>query len=229
MPAQPPKESQHARRALLGEIEREAALILPVHGIEPLSGRVKDAIARVPRECFVPRSGRAAAYDDCPLYIGYGQTISQPFIVALMTHLLQVGPEDRVLEVGTGSGYQAAVLGEVVGEVYSMEVVTPLAEIAQARLVQLGYDNVHVRVGDGSHGWPEHAPYDGIIVTAAGPCIPEALIGQLRPGARLVMPVGDRLGSQWLEVLRKDEQGVQSRWRIIPVRFVPLTSAVIES
>lgn len=182
--------------------------------------RVLDAMRRVPRHAFVRADDVVEAYDDHPLSIGHGQTISQPYIVGIMSELLGVGPGDRVLEVGTGSGYQAAVLAEMGCEVYSIEIVEPLARQAEQALASLGYRNVHVKHGDGYRGWPEHAPFDGVIVTAAPPEIPEPLKAQLRVGGRLVVPVGE--SEQVLTVLTRTQTGF-SRQEVIPVRFVPMT------
>ena len=192
-------------------------------GRSTLSQPVLDAMNTVPRHLFVPASHKDHAYDNTPLPIGEGQTISQPFIVALMTELLSVDAKSRVLEVGTGSGYQAAVLAEIVAEVYSIEIVPSLAQEAGARLSEAGYHNVHVRQGDGTLGWPSKAPFDGIIVTAAGIDIPEALLSQLKPGAHLVMPVGGENETQQLMVITHNPDGTYSRRSIIPVRFVPIT------
>jgi protein-L-isoaspartate(D-aspartate) O-methyltransferase len=184
---------------------------------------VLEALRRVPRHEFVPPEYRHLAYTDQPLPIGHGQTISQPYIVALMTELLQVGEGDTVLEIGTGSGYQAAVLAEIVDYVYTIEIVEPLAARAAEDLSRLGYDNVQVRCGDGYRGWTEHAPYDGIIVTAAPPRVPEPLINQLKPGARMVIPVGEFY--QELLVLVRTEEGYETL-KSIPVRFVPMVGEV---
>lgn len=190
-------------------------------GRERLSPRVRQAMQRVPRHRFVPDAQQGVAYANRPLPIGEGQTISQPFIVALMTELLDTEPSDRVLEVGTGSGYQAAVLAECVAQVYSIEIVRPLGERASARLAELGYRNVEVRIGDGYNGWPEAAPFDRIIVTAAPDHVPQPLIDQLKPGGRMVVPVGSL--QQNLLVIRKDLQGRVVRESSIAVRFVPMT------
>jgi protein-L-isoaspartate(D-aspartate) O-methyltransferase len=184
--------------------------------------RVLEAIGRVPRERFVPALYRGSAYEDHPLPIGYGQTISQPFIVAWMTEALGVTDASRVLEVGTGSGYQAAVLGELAAEVYTIEIVAPLAKSAQAALAELGYTNVHAKHGDGYAGWPEHAPFDAIMVTAAPDHVPQPLVDQLRVGGRLVIPVGKQDELQFMTVITKTESGIVRR-ETIPVRFVPLT------
>lgn len=181
--------------------------------------RLLSALRKVPRHEFVPTIEKLMAYSDGPLPIGYGQTISQPYIVALMTELLKVDPSDKVFEVGTGSGYQAAVLAEMVKEVYTIEIVEPLYEQAKNRLAKLGYHNVHVRLGDGTKGWPEAAPFDKMIVTAAGLKIPDTLIQQLREGGRLVMPVGEV--DQVLVVGEKQNNALKT-YESIPVRFVPL-------
>ena len=182
--------------------------------------RVLAAMSKVPRERFVPEAARRFAYSDGPLPIGHDVTISQPYIVALMTQLLEIKHNARVLEVGTGSGYQAAVLADMAAHVYSMEIIEALVEPARMRMQELGLDNVSIRHGDGYAGWPEHAPFDGIIVTAAPPQVPRPLIEQLAVGARLVIPVGTE--SQYLRVITRHERGHVSR-DIIPVRFVPMT------
>jgi protein-L-isoaspartate(D-aspartate) O-methyltransferase len=184
--------------------------------------RVLGAMAKVPREEFVAPESRVASYEDGPLPIGYGQTISQPYIVAFMTEQLRMKPSDRVLEVGTGSGYQAAILGELVSEVYSIEIVEPLAKNAEATLQRLGYKNVHVKFGDGYKGWPEEAPFDAIIVTCAPDKVPQALVDQLKDGGRMVIPVGDRFAQQLYLLEKKNGQLKQSA--TLPVRFVPMTS-----
>jgi protein-L-isoaspartate(D-aspartate) O-methyltransferase len=181
--------------------------------------RVLAALGRVPRHELVPAELREHAYEDRPLPIGKGQTISQPYVVAYMTEQLALSGDERVLEVGTGSGYQAAVLAELAREVWSIEIVPELGERARADLARLGYRNVHVRIGDGYRGWPEHAPFDAIIVTAAPDHVPQPLVDQLAQGGRLVLPVGD--WSQELLLVERDEQGVR-RERLIDVRFVPM-------
>jgi len=181
--------------------------------------RVLEAVRRVPRHEFVAPRLREQAYDDRPLSIGHGQTISQPYVVAAMTELAAVGPESRVLEVGTGSGYQAALLAELAGEVFTIEIVEPLAERARETLARLGYTNVHVRHGDGYAGWPEEAPFDAIVVTAAPPEVPPALREQLAVGGRLVIPVGRDW--QELEVHTRTAEGWEVR-EVFPVRFVPM-------
>ncbi len=211
---------------LLREIREKAAFTRRETGREALDQRVMAAIAKVPREQFVPESGRMLAFRDGPLPIGHGQTISQPFMVALMTDLLQTHADSVILEVGTGSGYQAAVLAEIVQHVYSIEVLAPLAESARQRLAALGYANVTVRSSDGFAGWPEQAPFDGIIVTAAAPVVPPPLIDQLKPGARLVIPVGPAGGFQWLCLVEKRMDGSVDSRNVLPVSFVPLTRAL---
>jgi protein-L-isoaspartate(D-aspartate) O-methyltransferase len=183
--------------------------------------RVLRAMAKVQREKFVAQELAARAYEDHPLPIGFGQTISQPFIVAFMTQELKPKPTDRVLEIGTGSGYQAAVLGELVKEVYTIEIVRPLAERAAVVLNALGYKNVLVKAGDGYKGWPEHAPFDAIIVTAAPDHVPQPLVDQLKEGGRMVIPVGGTIVQQ-LNVLEK-RGGVVKQTAALPVKFVPLT------
>jgi protein-L-isoaspartate(D-aspartate) O-methyltransferase len=192
-------------------------------GRAQFSAPVLAAMGKVPRHRFVPDAQRAHAYEDRPLPIGQGQTISQPFIVALMTELLALAPGARVLEVGTGCGYQAAVLAEIAREVHTIEIVEPLAQEAAARLAALGYRNISGRAGDGYHGWPEHAPFDAIIVTAAAPAVPPALIAQLKPGGRLVIPVGAPGEAQQLLVIEKNAAGATATRRVLGVRFVPLT------
>jgi protein-L-isoaspartate(D-aspartate) O-methyltransferase len=187
--------------------------------------RVLAAMRKVPRHLFVPPSMADEAYDDHPLPIGEGQTISQPYIVALMTEMLGLKGGERVLEVGTGSGYQAAVLAEIAGEVYSIEILEPLARQAGATLGRLGYGGVRVRAGDGYLGWPEAAPFDAVIVTAAPDHVPQPLLDQLKVGGRLVIPVGDFY--QELVVCTKSAAGV-SRRGVIPVRFVPMTGEGVE-
>ncbi|MGE0451338.1 MAG: protein-L-isoaspartate(D-aspartate) O-methyltransferase [Vicinamibacterales bacterium] len=182
--------------------------------------RVLAAMTQVPRHLFVPEAERANAYRDSPLGIGHGQTISQPYIVAFMTEALEVGAGDRVLEIGTGSGYQTAVLGLLAKEVYSLEVVPPLAIEAERLLHELGYRTVQVRTGSGYLGWPEEAPFDRVIVTAAPDEVPPALIQQVKPGGLIVIPVGS--GEQELLVLRRTESGMRTL-RTLPVRFVPMT------
>ena len=183
--------------------------------------RVLDAMGRVPRHKFVPPRLERRAYDDRPLPIGHGQTISQPYIVALMTQLVDPKPEARALDVGTGSGYQAAVLAELAKDVYSIEIVAPLADEARRRLQSLGYQNIEVRHGDGYRGWPEQAPFDVIVVAAAPDHVPQPLVEQLAPGGKMVIPVGDWW--QELLVVEKAEDGTVVRRSVAPVAFVPMT------
>ena len=190
--------------------------------------RVLAAMERVPRHELVPPGVRDQAYADRPLPIGHEQTISQPFIVAFMTQALRPAPGDRVLEVGTGSGYQAAVLAELVARVYSIEIVAPLGERARRDLERLGYRNVEVRIGDGYEGWPEHAPFDAIIVTCSPEHVPAPLVAQLREGGRMIIPVGETHGEQALYLLEKRGRRVVQR-AVLPVRFVPMTGRARES
>jgi protein-L-isoaspartate(D-aspartate) O-methyltransferase len=184
------------------------------------SDAVLDAMRRVPRHRFVPEAEQRGAYSDCPLPIGFGQTISQPYIVAYMTEALDVGKDHKVLEIGTGSGYQTAVLAELARNVYTIEIVEPLAERSRALLHELGYGNVHVRAGNGYLGWPEEAPFDRIIVTAAPDEIPAALVDQLKVDGLMAVPVG--VGAQLLQVMRRVVGGL-SVIKTLPVRFVPMT------
>jgi protein-L-isoaspartate(D-aspartate) O-methyltransferase len=220
------QEDRYLRLArLLEEIRADARATANYTGRAAFSERVMQALGEVPRDEFVPPELGYAAWANRPLPIGLGQTISQPYIVALMTDLIDPEPDDTVLEIGTGSGYQAAVLAGLVKQVYTMDIVEPLATGAAARLRRLGYDNVEVRSGNGRLGWPEHGPYDGILVAAAAPEIPPALIAQLKPCGRLVIPVGDARESQELLLLSKDARGGMSERSVLPVVFVPLTGA----
>jgi protein-L-isoaspartate(D-aspartate) O-methyltransferase len=187
-------------------------------------GRVLDALRQVPRHRFVPDAYASRAYENRPLPIGYGQTISQPFVVAYMTELVRPAASDRVLEIGTGSGYQAAVLGELVREVYTVEIIPELARTARLRLGELGYRNVHVRQADGFFGWEEHAPFDAIVVTAAAEHIPPPLIEQLKDGGRMIIPVGSPFRTQMLMLVEKRGEEFSTR-SLIPVAFVPFTRA----
>lgn len=218
-------EYERERRHLLGEIADEMRLCAHATGRDTLSPRVIAALERVPRQRFVPPGLQPSAYENRPLSIGLGQTISQPFIVALMTDLLDLAPDDVVLEIGTGSGYQAAVLAQLARQVYSVETLPELARSARAHLEELGYRNVAVRIGDGHQGWPEHAPYDAIIVTAAARDVPPALLAQLKPGGRMMIPVGERYATQDLVLITKDASGEIQRRGILPVAFVPLVAA----
>ena len=182
--------------------------------------RVLAAMAKVPREEFIPVAARADAYEDGPLPIGYDQTISQPYIVAFMTEQLRPKPSDRVLEIGSGSGYQAAILAELVADIYTIEIVEPLAKTAEATLQRLGYKNVHIKVGDGYKGWPEKAPFDAIIVTCAPENVPQPLTDQLKDGGRMIIPVGERFAQQLYLLEKRNGQLKEST--TLPVRFVPM-------
>lgn len=210
-----PSTSQEELRKLREEmVSRQIA----ARGIKDPA--VLNAMKKVPRHDYVGPGLEREAYQDGPLSIGEGQTISQPYIVALMTELAKIGPESKVLEVGTGSAYQAAVLGEIAKDVYTIEIIESLGKRAEERLERFGYRNVHVRIGDGYKGWPEAAPFDAVLVTAAPDHIPQPLIDQLKIGGRLVIPIGNYY--QELEVITRTKDGVQ-REKIIPVRFVPMT------
>jgi len=212
-----------ARRVrMIEEIDAMYAATRAETGLAAMSPAVRAAMARVERHRFVPESQRDAAYGNHPLPIGAGQTISQPYIVALSTDLVAPRPGHTVLEIGTGSGYQAAVLAEIVSQVYTIELIPDLGRAAAARLAAAGHANVEVRIGDGYAGWPEKAPFDGIVVTAAAPQVPQALVDQLKPGARLVIPVGATHAVQELRVLTKRADGGVDERRVLPVRFVPL-------
>ena len=209
-----------ARRA---EMVDEVLRYADAAGDESLGEDVLQSMNAVERHAFVPGAQVPYAYENRPLRIGYGQTISQPYIVALMTDLLDPEPDDVVLEVGTGSGYQAAVLSGLVARVYTIEIIEPLADQARGRLQRLGYDNVVSKLGDGYFGWKEHGPFDSIVVTAAATHVPPPLIEQLKPGGRMVIPVGSQFTTQWLLLIEKgDDDAIVSR-QIAPVRFVPLT------
>lgn len=211
------------RAAMLRDIEDELAYTCREVGKDTFDPRVMAALAAVRRELFVPEPYRGCAFANGPLPIGHGQTISQPYIVALMTDLVEPRPDSVILEVGTGSGYQAAVMAQLVRHVYTTEIVAALAEAAAERLLRLGVDTVTVRCADGWHGWPEHAPFDGIIVTAAAPHVPPPLLEQLKPGARLVIPVGPVGGIQDLRVIEKNSDDSISERSVLSVAFVPLT------
>jgi protein-L-isoaspartate(D-aspartate) O-methyltransferase len=210
-------------KQMIRDIQQDVAFTRHMIGKAALNHRVMSAMEQVERHLFVPEEELSLAYYDGPLSIGYGQTISQPYIVALMTDLLTPEAGHRVLEIGTGSGYQTAVLSRVVQQVYSVEIIEPLSKLAAIRLQQHGYNNVVCQVGDGYKGWPEYAPYDGIIVTAAAPTIPSPLIEQLKPGGKLVIPVGQPHSHQELLVLDKDMQGSVTAHDVLNVAFVPLT------
>jgi protein-L-isoaspartate(D-aspartate) O-methyltransferase len=210
------------REAMVLEVQNLAATAGYTE-VRRIDGRVLAALRAVPRHLFVPDAARGLAYRSQALAIGNGQTISQPFIVAAMTHLLQVAPGQRVLEVGTGSGYQAAVLAAMGAEVRSIEIVEPLAREAADRLRRLGYDKVTVRAGDGYAGWPDAAPFDRIIVTAGAPHLPQPLVDQLKPGGRMVIPIATGREGEELVLVTKDRRGRVRQRALLPVRFVPLT------
>lgn len=212
-----------ARQKMLAEIQATVVETHRATGRAQLAPGVMAALGKVPRHEFVPDELDAVAYANRPLPVGHGQTISQPYIVALMTDLLEVDGDAAVLEVGTGSGYQAAVLSELVRQVYTMEIIEPLALEATERLARLGYGNVEVKFADGYYGWPEKGPFDAIIVTAAINHIPPPLVAQLRPGGKLVVPVGERFAVQHLLLVHKLDDGRVQIRQILPVRFVPLT------
>jgi protein-L-isoaspartate(D-aspartate) O-methyltransferase len=206
------------------EREKMVATQIQARDIEDVN--VLKAMRIVPRHAFVPDSEQRYAYADYPLPIGFGQTISQPYIVAFMTAALELKSDSKVLEIGTGSGYQAAVCAEIAAEVYTIEIVEGLAKSAKERLKELGYPNVFVRAGDGYFGWKEKAPYDAIIGTAAAGRVPPPLLEQLKPGGVMILPVEDRFGFQYLVLITKDQKGNLSRKKVMPVRFVPMTGEV---
>ena len=212
-----------ARRELVAAIEETVRETAGHIGRDSMDPRVMAVLAEVPRHEFVPQNQRPHAYENRPLPIGHGQTISQPYIVALMTDLLQPKAGDRVLEIGTGSGYQAAVLAGLVKKVFTIEIIAELGQQAAERLQRLGYENDTVRTGDGYYGWQDEAPFDGIVVTAAADHIPPPLIRQLKPGGRMVIPVGSRFMVQQLVLVEKDAEGATTTRQILPVIFVPLT------
>ena len=211
------------RQRMTQEISALARQTRVETGRPAFDARVMAAMDKVPRHEFVPVDQVAFSYANRPVPIGHGQTISQPYIVALMTDLAKAEPGDKVLEVGTGSGYQAAVMAQLARAVYTVEIIEPLGLQATQRLRKLGYGNVQVRLGDGYHGWEEHAPYDAILVTAAASHIPPPLIRQLRPGGRMVIPVGAPFLVQQLMLIEKNQDGTVSTRQILPVAFVPLT------
>jgi protein-L-isoaspartate(D-aspartate) O-methyltransferase len=218
----PAQDHLGERAAMIETIKshaRSAPSAVEGQGIDPA---VLKTMGTVPRHFFVPEEQRGAAYRDRPLPIGYGQTISQPFIVALMTDLINVGPSDVVLEIGTGSGYQAAVLSPLAAKVYSIEIIPELGQRAAARLAELRFDNVEVKVDDGYYGWPAHAPFDGIVVTAAASHIPPPLVEQLAKGGRMVVPVGGPFATQFLMLVEKRRDGSITTRQLLPVSFVPL-------
>ena len=209
---------------MLEDIQEETRYIRQHIGKDTLDRRVMDAMAKVPRDVFVPDSLKTTAFDNNPLPIGHGQTISQPFIVALMTDLVAPLSHHRILEIGTGSGYQTAVLAALCDQVYSVDLISELTQSAGERLATLGYDNIRLKTDNGYEGWSEHAPYDGILVTAAAPRIPEALSEQLVPGGRLVIPVGQPHTRQELVLLQKDNDGGIHLRNVLGVAFVPLVN-----
>lgn len=214
-----------ARDRMIREIEADVAATAARIGRPRLNPNVMRAMRETPRHEFVPPDRTPAAYENRPLPIGFGQTISQPFIVALMTDLLAVSEDAKVLEVGAGSGYQAAVLSALVREIHAVEIIPELARDCRERMRRLGYRNVTIHEGDGYHGLEEEAPFDSIIVTAAAPTIPPPLVRQLKPGGRMVIPVGGVFAVQHLMIVEKDAEGRVSTRQILPVRFVPLTRA----
>jgi protein-L-isoaspartate(D-aspartate) O-methyltransferase len=210
---------------MLNAIRREALLTAPMTGRTAFDPLVMDALEQVPRDAFVPPETLAYAFDNGPLPIGEGQTISQPYMVALMTDLLEPRPTQTILEIGTGSGYQSAILAQLVKQVYSLEIIPSLAAQAAELLARLGYNNIEIRTGDGHLGWPEHAPYDGIIITAAATRIPQALIDQLKPGGRMVIPIGQPCLPQELFLINKAPTGKLHARRVLGVAFVPMTGS----
>src|SRR5262245_43088954 len=210
------------RARMVAEVEAMYAETRSETGLAAMSPAVRKAMGTVERHRLVPPGEISRAYRNHPLPIGSGQTISQPYIVAISADLLNPKAEHVVLEVGTGSGYQAAVLAEIVSKVYSIEIIPELGNAARQRLEALGYRNIEVRIGDGYAGWPQKAPFDGIVVTAAAPHVPQALLDQLKPGGRMVIPVGEDGGMQYLKVLTKRADGGTDEKRVLPVRFVPL-------
>mgnify|MGYP001809658988 CR=1 FL=1 len=216
------------RRRLVDQIETEILVTAAELGVTGLAPRVAEVMRQIGRHRFVPGPQRCLAYINHPLPIGHGQTISQPYMVAVMSQLLQVGPGDRVFELGTGSGYQAAVLAALGAEVYSVEILPELAEQAAATLTELGIGGIQVRQGDGWSGWPEVAPFQGILLTAAAPRLPAPLVAQLAPGGRLLIPLGSASSIQQLVLFTKDAAGRLSQRNLLPVRFVPVTGAMAD-
>ena len=216
------QERATERDRMVAEIESTYAQTARETGLAAMSPRVRAAMAKVERHRLVPEPQRSLAYGNHPLPIGHAQTISQPYIVALSTDLVAPEPHHVVLEIGTGSGYQAAVLAELVSKVYSMEIIEALGRSAERQLKELNYRNIEIRIGDGYKGWPEQAPFDAIIVTAAAPRVPEALVAQLKPGGRMVIPVGASGGIQDLLLITKNALGRVEQKSVLQVRFVPL-------
>lgn len=213
------------RQEMVRTIEQYARHTSGIIGEDGLSPQVLDTMRTVQRHLFIPKRRRSLAYDDRPVEIGYGQTISQPFIVALMTHLLEPAPDDVVLEIGTGSGYQAAVLSPLVQKVCTIEIITELGTTAAGQLAALGYGNVETKIADGYYGWPDCGPFDGIVVTASADHVPPPLVDQLKPGGRMVIPVGGRFATQYLTLVEKTGSGEVLTRQLLPVRFVPFTRA----
>ena len=213
------------RAAMVSRIRSYSDLLPELARIDHISSAVLDVMNEVPRHRFVPDDVKNQAYADMPLPIGYGQTISQPFIVALMTELVRTTPDSTMLEIGTGSGYQAAVLSRLVKSVCTIEIIPALGEAATRRLADLGYDNIRAKIGDGYFGWPECGPFDGILVTAATGHVPPSLVEQLKPGGRIVVPVGGPFEPQFLTLVEKAADGKITTHQILPVSFVPLTRA----
>lgn len=212
---------KHIQR-MLSDIRKEVEYTRSMIGKDALDPQILEVMGRIPRDQFVPEAQRNHAYDNGPLPIGHGQTISQPYIVALMTDMLAPQPHHRVLEIGTGSGYQTAILASLCERVYSVELTRALSEQATERFRQMSLDNIETRVSDGYQGWPEHAPYDGIMVTAAAPYVPEALLDQLKTGGRLIIPVGEPYSHQDLILLEKEPDGSTRQKHLLAVAFVPL-------
>ena len=224
---EPPSRPDHDHPAFGERVtEREAMVARQIQRRDVKDPNVLRAMRTVPRHAFVPPGQRGDAYADYPLPIGEGQTISQPYIVAFMTEALGLDPNSKVLEIGTGSGYQAAVCAEIAREVYTIEIVEPLAKAAAKRLKTLGYSNVFVKAGDGYYGWPEKGPFDAIIGTAAAQRVPPDLLTQLGEGGRMILPVGDTWGFQYLILISKDAEGTLRKKNVMPVRFVPMTGQV---
>ncbi len=219
------KNTNSKTRHMIEVIESELKYTRSMIGRDKFAPRVMEAMGKVPRDEFVPEDLKFSAFDNGPIPIGHGQTISQPYIVALMTDLLDLEPDHVVLEVGTGSGYQTAILSQLCKQVYSIEVIAALSEAAETRFKKLGYNNIETRIGNGYQGWLEHAPYDGIIVTAAATYIPEPLKEQLKPGGKMVIPVGLPLMHQELMLVEKDQEGEVNVSPILGVAFVPLVDS----
>lgn len=210
---------------LIEEIQAETRYTCDTTGVSAIAPEVIKALRETPRELFVPDGLRGQAYENHPLPVGYGQTISQPYIVAIMTQLLQPQAEHRILEIGAGSGYQAAVLARLVRLIVSLEIIPALAAATTQRLRELAVSNVEIHCADGNHGWPKQSPYDGIIVTACAPKVPAALLDQLKPGGRMIVPIGEPHGFQDLYLIRKGSDGAIDSRAVLPVAFVPLTHA----